>query len=88
MSKSLDIKYDYPPLDTTNPTKDWRRFKRDLLGHAQSIADESGSNGAEHLLGVDMGGPLPAAPALPAGGGAAALKMQRLRRVQSMCGGL
>lgn len=72
--------YDFLPLDTLNPTKDWKRFTRDLLAHCGSITDDSGSSVADHFLGIDMGGPAAGAPVLPGGAAAAAVKMQRLER--------
>ena len=42
-NKNINITYDFTPLDTLNPTKDWKRFTRDLLSHAAFMTDESGT---------------------------------------------
>ena len=74
-----DDQHDFPPLSAVDPVKDWKRWKRDLMANLQSQTDESGTNLMEHLYDRDMGGGAIGAPPMPAGGGAAALKMQRLR---------
>ena len=68
----------------------WHKFRRDLLGHAVTLVDASGSTVAEHYADADMGGgapgapPMPNVPAAPAGAVAAAMadlqKMGRLRQ--------
>ena len=30
-NKNINVTYDFPPLDSLNPTKDWKRFTRDLI---------------------------------------------------------
>ena len=74
-----DDQHDFPPLSAVDPVKDWKRWKRDLMANLQSQTDESGTNPMEHLYDRDMGGGAVGAPPMPAGGGAQALKMQRLR---------
>ena len=79
MSKvSINVVYAFTPLDMENPTKDWRRFLRDLTGFLEGETDKSGSSEADHMFDVDMGGGGAGAPVFPAG--AALLgEMQRLR---------
>ena len=76
--KSINVVYEFTPLDMENPTKDWRRFLRDLIGYLEGATDKSGSSEADHMLDVDMGGGGAGAPAFPA---AAVLQgeMQRKR---------
>ena len=73
-----DDNHDFPPLSAADPVKDWKRWKRDLSANLMAQTDESGTNPMDHLMGRDMGGAAPGAPPMPAGAGAAALKMQRL----------
>jgi hypothetical protein len=79
MSKVLiNVVYAFTPLDIENPTKDFRRFLRDLTGYLEGETDKSGSSEADHMYDVDMGGGGAGAPAFPAGA-ALAGEMQRLR---------
>ena len=32
-TKNINVTYDFPPLDTLNPVKDWKRFTRDHVTH-------------------------------------------------------
>jgi hypothetical protein len=57
MSKVLiNVVYAFTPLDIENPTKDFRRFLRDLTGYLEGETDKSGSSEADHMYDVDMGG--------------------------------
>jgi hypothetical protein len=78
MSKVLiNVVYAFTPLDIENPTKDFRRFLRDLTGYLEGETDKSGSSEADHMYDVDMGGGGAGAPPFPAGA-ALAGEMQRL----------
>ena len=79
---SANQRYDFTPFDCT-PGPKYRIWRRDLF-NAAATPDDSGSTIAEHFDDIDMGGAGAGAPAMPGGGGAAALaqdlaKMQRLR---------
>lgn len=64
MSKVLiNVVYAFTPLDIENPTKDFRRFLRDLTGYLEGETDKSGSSEADHMYDVDMGGGGAGAPA-------------------------
>ena len=65
MATTIDVKYDFTPYDCT-PGKPWDDFDARLM-NAASRADDRGWSFADHLNGVDEGGPLgPALPAAPA----------------------
>jgi len=53
--RDIKIDYDFEPFDGS--TRDWKRFKRDLLADTEGDVDASGSSIADHFLGTDMGSP-------------------------------
>ena len=66
-SSSQDIKYDFTPANP-DPGDDYDKWRERCL-NAMAKADERGWSQADHLLGVDEGGPT--GPPLPGGAGAA-----------------
>lgn len=73
--KESDLEFDAYDCDPER----WLEFKQDLFRAASGVIDESGSSLLNTLLDTDMGGAAAGAPALPAGTGADAVKMARLR---------
>ena len=64
MAPNVDVKYDFTPYDCT-PGEPWELFSADLLRNATKT-DDRGWSLADHLLGVDEGGPTGPAPPAPA----------------------
>ena len=76
MAPTVDVKYDFTPYDCT-PGEPWELFSADLLRNATKT-DDRGWSLADHLLGVDEGGPArPAAPIAPAAANKAAIALRR-----------
>ena len=76
MTSSQDIKYDFVPANP-DPGDDYDKWRERCL-NAMAKADERGWSRADHLLGIDEGGP--AGPGIP--GGAAGIKAQGLFRTR------
>ena len=38
--------YDFPPLSATDPVRDWKRWKRDLMAALTEKTDDSGTSAA------------------------------------------
>ena len=77
MSKTTDIHYDFEPANP-DPGDDYDKWRERCL-NAFTKSDERGWSLADHMLGLDEGGP--AGPAIAAAGGAAAqLKAQHALR--------
>ena len=74
MTSSQDIKYDFVPANP-DPGDDYDKWRERCL-NAMAKSDERGWSKADHLLGIDEGGP--AGPPMP--GGAAANKAQQAFR--------
>ena len=74
---STTVKYDFEPAQPT-PGEDYDKFEERLLNAAASESDDRGWSLADHMLGIDEGGP--AGPAIPGGGAAAQKAQASLRR--------
>ena len=61
---SLDLEQ----FDCVSTGEKWREYKTDALKVLAGKCDDSGSSLADHMLGVDMGGPNPGAIPMPAAG--------------------
>jgi hypothetical protein len=75
---------DFKPFQCLETGEVYRSWRRSLLNTDAAKGDDRGDTIADTLLGTDMGGVL--GPPMPAGGGAAAAKLQRARRT-SLKGG-
>ena len=73
---SLDLEQ----FDCVSTGEKWREYKTDALKVLAGKCDDSGSSLADHMLGVDMGGPNPGAIPMPAAGTRDENHMRRLLR--------
>ena len=72
-------KYIFTPYDCT-PGDDWEKFDSDLLIYCTGELDKRGWSVADHLLGIDEGGP--SGPALPANNAARAVERRQALAAQ------
>ena len=75
-SSTTDIKYDFAPANP-DPGDDYDRWRQRAL-NAMANGDERGWSLADHVLGIDEGGP--GGPGIP--GGAAGIKAAGLFRTR------
>ena len=73
---SSTVKYDFEPAQPT-PGDDYDKFEERLLNAAAGESDDRGWSLADHMLGIDEGGP--AGSAIP-GAGAVGIKAQAALR--------
>ena len=82
---SNTVKYDFEPAQPT-PGDDYDKFEERLLNSAAGQSDDRGWSLADHMMGIDEGGP--AGPAMPAGAAANAKAVAARRKRQRSSYGL
>ena len=86
MSRRIDEvqgQLDMEQFDCVSSGEKWRAYKQGAFKILAGRCDDSGSSLADHLLGIDMGGPSPGAPAFPAANNRDGQSMRRLYRKRS-----
>ena len=71
---------DMEQFDCVSTGEPWREFKTDSLKILAGKLDDSGTSLADHMLGVDMGGPNAGAVPMPPGNTRDGTSMRRLFR--------
>ena len=83
MSKRIDevqSQLDMEQFDCVSTGEKWRAYKSEAFKILAGKCDDSGSSLADHLLGIDMGGPNVGAPAFPPANQRDGQSMRRLFR--------
>ena len=83
MSKRIDevqSQLDMEQFDCVSTGEKWRAYNLEAFKILAGKCDDSGSSLADHLLGIDMGGGQPGAPALPPANQRDGQSMRRLLR--------
>ena len=83
MSKRIDevqSQLDMEQFDCVSTGEKWRAYKSEAFKVLAGKVDDSGSSLADHLLGIDMGGPAVGAPPFPPANQRDGQSMRRLHR--------
>ena len=83
MTASTNVKYDFDPA-LPSPGEDYDKFEERLLNAGTSVVDDRGWSLADHLMGIDEGGPR--GPNMPAGGGGPPAAVKRRIRQKNAYG--